>query len=154
MCKQRNYRAIKSACLFAALGIWMLPAVSVAQQYYDPGLLQKTVDRRPVDYQAPGVRAGSFTLNPGVELAWEDNDNIFYLNKNEISDNIIHIRPWLNANSDWSRHEMNFSAFADIAKYDDYGSQDYTDWVVSLDGRIDVKRGSAFNYNASYLSLH
>ena len=92
MCKQRNYRAKKSACLFAALGIWMLPAVSVAQQYYDPGLLQKTVDRRPVDYQAPGVRAGSFTLNPGVELAWEDNDNIFYLNKNEISDNILHIR--------------------------------------------------------------
>ena len=154
MSRQGSYRTIKSACLFAALGIWMLPTISMAQQYYDPGLLQKTVDRRPVDYQAPGVRAGSFTLNPGAEIAWEDNDNIFYLNKNEISDNIFHFRPYLNANSDWSRHELNFSAFADDATYDDFGSQDYTDWLVSLDGRIDVKRGSAFNYKASYLSLH
>ena len=154
MTKQKIYRSIYRGCACLALGICLLPGVSVAQQYYDPGLLQKTVDRKPVDYQPPGIRVGSFKLNTGAELAWENNDNIFYLKDNEISDNIIHIRPWLNLNSDWSRHEMNFSAFADLGYYNDFDGQDFTDWVVSLDGRIDVRRGSGFNYKASYLNLH
>jgi hypothetical protein len=132
----------------------VLPSVSVAQQYYDPGLLQKTVDRKPVDYQSPGIRAGSFNLNAGAELAWENNDNVFYLQEDEISDNILHARPWLNLNSNWSRHALNLSAFADVASYTDYNSQNYTDSVISLDGRVDVKRGSAFNYKASYMNLH
>jgi hypothetical protein len=97
---------------------------------------------------------GSFVLNPGAELAWENNDNIFYRNNTEISDNIVHVRPWLNLNSDWNRHALNLTAYADIGKYRDFDSQDYEDWVVSLDGRVDVKRGSAFNYKASYLQLH
>ncbi len=147
-------RGINRGTIILVLGVWVLPSVSMAQQYYDPGLLQKTVDRRPVDYQAPPIRAGSFNLNTGAELAWENNDNIFYLQKDAISDNILHARPWLNLNSDWSRHAMNLSAFADVASYNDYNSQNYTDWVVSLDGRVDVKRGSAFNYKASYMNLH
>jgi len=131
-----------------------LPGVSVAQQYYDPGLLQRTVDRKPVDYTSPGVRAGSFDLTTGAELAYESNDNIFYLRDDEIDDNIWHIRPWLNVNSDWNRHALNFSAFVDHASYTDFNSQNYTDAVVNLDGRVDVKRGSAFNYKASYMKLH
>ena len=140
--------------MLLAFSVFALPGISVAQQYYDPGLLQKTIDRKPVDYQSPGIRAGSFELNAGAELAWESNDNIFYLQEDEISDNIWHIRPWLNVNSDWSRHALNFSAFVDVASYVDFNSQNYTDAVMSLDGRIDVKRGSAFNYKASYMNLH
>lgn len=154
MRNQSICRGIHRGTIILALSVWILPSVSMAQQYYDPGLLQKTVDRRPVDYQSPGLRAGSFHLNTGAELAWENNDNIFYLEKDEISDNILHARPWLNLNSDWSRHALNLSAFADIASYNNYNSQNYTDSVVSLDGRIDVKRGSAFNYKASYMTLH
>jgi hypothetical protein len=145
---------IKHSCLLAALCVAVLPAISVAQQYYDPGLLQKTIDRKPVEYQSPGIRLGRFLLQPSVELAWENNDNIFYIENKKISDSIIHIRPELNLKSDWSRHSLNFSAYADIAKYNDFGSEDYEDWAVSLDGRIDVKRKSAFSYTASYVQLH
>ena len=154
MIKQRFYSSIQHGCVILVLGGFVLPAASVAQQYYDPGLLQKTVDRKPVEYQSPGIRAGSFVLNPGAELAWESNDNIFYLNNPKVSDDILHARPWLNVNSDWSRHELNFSAYADLGYYSDFSSENYEDWVVSLDGRIDVRRGSAFNYKASYLKLH
>lgn len=151
---QNIYRFISKASIVLALSVWVLPSISMAQQYYDPGLLQKTVDRKPVDYQSPGIRMGGFNLNTGAELAWEYNDNIFYLREQEISDNILHARPWLNLSSDWGRHALNLNAFVDAAYYDDFGSQDYTDWVTSLDGRIDVKRGSAFNYKASYMNLH
>ncbi len=148
------YRIISRGSTLLALCVWILPSITLAQQYYDPGILQKTIDRKPVDYQSPGVRAGSFILNPGAEIAWESNDNIYYMKNNGISDNIIHARPWLNINSDWNRHKLNFSAFADVASYSDFNSQNYTDWVVSMDGRFDVRRKSAFNYKASYMKLH
>ena len=77
MVKQSICRSIKRGSILLALGIWVLPSVSVAQQYYDPGLLQRTVDRKPVDFQSPGVRLGGFQLNTGAELALEKNDNIF-----------------------------------------------------------------------------
>ncbi len=147
-------KMIKRSGLLMTLAALMLPGISLAQQYYDPGLLQKTIDRKPVAYQPPGARLGSFKLHAGAELAYESNDNIFYLNNLEIDDSIFHIRPWANLNSDWSRHELNLNFFADIGKYNDWGSQDYEDWVTSLDGRIDVRRGSAFNYKASYMQLH
>lgn len=132
----------------------LLPVVSQAQQYHDPGLLRKTVDRKPVDFQSKGIRMGSFVLKPGVELAYEHNDNIFYLGNVEISDSIMHVRPWANLSSDWNRHELNVQFYADIGRYNDYDSQDYEDWVFNLDGRIDVRRGSNFNYRAAYMQLH
>ena len=137
-----------------ALGALMLPGISVAQQYYDPGLLHKTIDRKPVDFQPAGVRLGSFVLSPGVELAYENNNNIYYLESGEISDSIIHVRPWANLVSDWGRHALNLHFYADIGRYNDFSNEDYEDWVASLDGRIDVKRGSNFNYKASYMQLH
>ncbi len=142
-----------SSFLLALYGL-VSPTVSVAQQYYDPGLLQRTIDRKPVDFQSAGIRLGSFGLKTGAEIALEHNDNIFYLENEEIGDTLIHVRPWASLNSDWSRHELNLSAYADIGRYDDSTNEDYEDWVLNLDGRIDVKRGSYFNYNATYMPLH
>jgi len=136
------------------LCILIMPAAALAQQYYDPGLLQKTIDRKPVDYQTPGARIGSFILKPGAEFSWEDNNNIFYRSNRKISDDIIHIRPWVTLDSDWNRHELNLSVYGDIGRYDSYGSEDYEDWMVKLDGRIDVRRGSYFSYVASNMQLH
>ena len=70
-------KIFKRYCLLPGLFVVLLPGISVAQQYYDPGLLQKTIDRKPVDYQPPGERLGGFVLNAGAELAYENNDNIF-----------------------------------------------------------------------------
>ena len=147
-------KMIKHSGLLMALGAFMLPGISVAQQYHDPGLLHKTIDRKPVDFQPAGIRLGSFALHTGAELAYEKNDNIFYLPEDEIDDSIFHIRPWANLNSDWSRHALNLSFYADIARYSDFGTEDYEDWVARLDGRFDVKRGSNFNYAANYMQLH
>ena len=147
-------KIIKHCSLLVTLCGFLLPGVSVAQQYYDPGLLQTTIDRKPVDFQSGGIRLGSFALKTGVEIALENNDNIFYFENEEISDSIIHVRPWARLNSDWSRHGLNLSAYTDIGRYDDFGSEDYEDWVLKLEGYIDVKRGSDFNYRASYMHLH
>ncbi len=152
----KSNKFINLSWLVLAFGVLVLPGVSVAQQYYDPGVLQKTIDRKPIEYEAPGARVGSFVLHPGVEVAYENNDNIFYvtLDENKISDSIIHLRPWANLSSDWNRHALELRAFADLGFYNDFGSQDYEDWVTELNGRFDVRRGSHLDYRASYMQLH
>jgi len=140
--------------LLIVLGALVIPGVSLAQQYYDPGQLNKAIDRKPVDLQSPGLRLGSFVLNTGAELAYEDKDNIFYRSNSGISDSIIHVRPWANLKSDWGRHELNFNFYANLGRYNDFGNEDYDDWVAGFDGRIDIRRSSNFNYKASYMQLH
>ena len=135
-------------------GLVVLPGVAFAQQYFDPGLLQKSIDQKPQDFQALGARLGSFMFTPGVELIYEHNDNVFYLEENEIDDSIFHIRPWANLVSDWNRHAFNVTAWADIANYSDFGSEDYEDWALSLDGRVDVRRDSYLSYEGSTMRLH
>jgi hypothetical protein len=152
--KQTVHKRVSHGCIFLILSLLVLPAVSVAQQYYDPGLIQKTVDRTPAEYAATGVRMGSFTLKPGAELAWVNNDNIYYLEKSVASDNVFYIRPWLNLLSDWSRHSFNIRLFAEFGRYQDFDTENYEDWRASIDGRFDVMRNSAFSYYAAYMNLH
>jgi hypothetical protein len=152
--KQIVHKPVSRGCILLILSLLVLPAVSMAQQYYDPGLIQKTVDRTPAEYGPTGVRMGSFTLKPGVELTWVNNDNIYYLEESVASDNILHIRPWLNFLSDWSRHALNLRLFADIARYQDFETEDYEDYRASIDGRFDVRRNSAFSYYMAYMNLH
>jgi len=147
-------RFMQRNAVLLGLSILLLPSISMAQQYYDPGLLQKSIDRKPLDYQPPGLRLGGFVLGTGAELAYESNDNVYYIGDDGVSDSIFHLRPWANLNSDWNRHALNLNFFADIGRYDDFGDEDYEDWVADINGRVDVKRGSHFSYTASYSQLH
>ena len=132
----------------------LLPCVAYAQHYYDPGIQQRSIHRKPTTFEAKGVRLGSFILKPAVELTLEHNDNIYYADEEQVSDTLFHILPRLTLGSDWGRHELNFTAKADIARFSDYGDEDYEDWWLGVDGRIDIKRHSAVNYDVFYSQLH
>ncbi len=138
---------VKRIVVLMAFGLLVLPGTSVA-------LIQKTVNIKPPAFTPVGVRMGSFVLKPGVEFVYAHNDNIFSIESDEISDSIMHALPWANLESDWGRHALNFHFMADIARYNDFGNEDYDDWTVGLDGRIDVKRGSNFDYLVSYMDTH
>ncbi|NIO12982.1 MAG: outer membrane beta-barrel protein [Xanthomonadales bacterium] len=142
-----------SAILVVALGL-LFCIDARAQQYYDPGILQKTIYRMPGDYQAQGVRAGSFIFVPALELVYEDHDNIFYLPEDEVGDTIYHARPSLSLNSDWSRHALSLGASSNIARYQDFSSEDYEDLIFNLNARIDVRHGSFISLRAASMSLH
>ncbi len=138
----------------AALALAMSPGAVLAQQYFDPGLFNKSIEQKPEDYQPPGARLGSFVLLPGAELAWTRNDNVFYTPDNELDDQVWHIRPWADLTSDWNRHALNFSAWGDFARYDDFGENDYEDWALRADGRVDVLQNSWFSADVSAYHLH
>ena len=151
----QNISGYASLCVvLVAICTLLLPTASIAQQYYDPNTLRKTIDRKPIEFLPVGLRLGSFMLGTGIELVVENKDNIFYSNKQEIDDTIFHVRPWFNLQSDWNRHALNVSFFLDVGRYNQYGNQDYEDWTLKLDGRIDVKRRSKFKYGLFTSQLH
>lgn len=142
--------AVAVLCLLQLL----LPARLQAQYYDSPGLGQKPVAAHPQDYKPLGIRAGAFMLHPGVQLAGEYTDNAFYASDNEQSDTIFHIRPYITAQSTWSKHSLNISLAADIARYKDFGERDYEDYLLGITGRVDVKTRSFFSYGLDYMDLH
>ena len=132
----------------------LLPGLLLAQYYDDPGLGQKPVAGYPQDYKPLGIRAGAFMLHPGVQLAAEWTDNVFFTERDKKSDVIYHIRPYVTAQSTWSSHSLNISLAADYAPYNDYSFQDYTDYFLTVTGRLDVKDRSYTSYGATAMRLH
>lgn len=107
-----------------------------------------------VDYKPLGIRVGSFILHPRIEWDGEYNENIFSTDRNEESDFIFHFKPYASLSSAWTRHEFNLSATADIAKYNDFSSEDYEDYMFQAAGRLDVRRGNFFTAKFDYMDLH
>jgi hypothetical protein len=128
--------------------------VAFAQSYDNPTLGQNPVVAHPQDYKPLGVRAGSFMLHPGVELAAEWHDNILYTQDNTISDTVFHVRPYITAQSTWSRHSFSVRLAADVARYADYGFRDYEDYFFQVGGHLDISSQSVFSYGLDYLELH
>lgn len=138
----------------AVAGMLLLSVDALAQSYDNPTLGQNPVIAQPQDYKPLGVRAGTFMLHPGVELAAEWHDNILYTEENTLSDTILHVRPYITAQSTWSRHSFSVRAAADIARYADYGFRDYEDYFFQVGGHVDVSSQSKFSYGFDYLDLH
>jgi hypothetical protein len=132
----------------------LFPGLLLAQYYDDPGLGQKPVAGYPQDYKPLGIRAGAFMLHPAVQLAAEWTDNVFFTERDKKSDIVYHVRPYISAQSTWSRHSLNITLAADYAPYNDYSFQDYTDYFLTVTGRLDVKNRSFMTYGGTAMRLH
>lgn len=143
--------------IFAGMLVALLTSLATsayAQTYDNPGLGEKPVSAHPQDYKPLGIRAGTFMLHPGVELATEWTDNVFYSYDNEQSDFIYHLRPYVTAQSTWSRHSLTVRLAADLAFHNDYSFRDYQDYFLNIGARMDVKTRSSFKYNLDFMRLH
>jgi hypothetical protein len=122
----------------------------------------ETVKTRPRPELAPlGIRAGSFLFFPQIEVQQEYNSNI-YATKNQTKDDFItSVAPGLSIESDWNNHALNFTAGGDFGFYNnttgsgpDTTDQNYQDWNVSTDGRLDVNRDIALFGGGGAAFLH
>ncbi|MBO6504244.1 MAG: outer membrane beta-barrel protein [Kordiimonadaceae bacterium] len=118
-------------------------------------------ERSRPDFQAPGARSGSFIFSPTINAGGRFNSNIFARragatasNPGEIDDFIWSVQPNFALTSDWNQNFVQFTAGADIAKYSDNGREDYEDFNVGVNGRIDIERGMNFTWGANYVDQH
>ncbi len=82
------------------------------------------------------------------------NNNIYAQENNTTDDWITRLGAAVNANSDWNNHALNMGAFVEGGLYADNSDEDYTDYGIIGDGRIDVSRAANLFGGASAAHLH
>lgn len=111
-------------------------------------------ERPRPEYDAVGVRAGSFLIYPEAVVRETYNNNIYATENNTTDDWITVIRPEVKAESDWNNHALNFNAFAAGGIYADHSDEDYFDYGIGGDGRLDITRAANLFGGASFKHLH
>ena len=142
-----------------AVWIAVFAAVPAAAQELNDSLFKRdrnvSVKERPKPgYITDGIPAGSFRVQPQLDLQTEFNDNIFATEINEQSDTIFIIAPSVQAKSDFGRHELIFGGNVRHQEYAEVGTESFTDYGANIDGRLDVKRGTYINAGTNYQKAH
>jgi hypothetical protein len=101
---------------------------------------QSVADRDRPDLNPLGIRTGGFRWFPEVGLELGYNDNIFATESNEQNDLVTVITPNVMVESDWGRHRLAAGADARLGRYADFDNEDYDDWWVWSEGRMDLDR--------------
>jgi hypothetical protein len=140
-----------------AVGVIAFGAVSLgggASFAQEPQRGEPVADRARPDYDAIGMRLGSFIFLPKIDVSETYNDNIFSTQKDKDHDLITRVQPEIALESDWNNHALNFSAGSDVGRYQRSDSENYEDYNVSLSGQIDVRRDTNITAGISYATSH
>jgi hypothetical protein len=130
-----------------------LPVIATAQTDASPFARDRNVsvkERPRPAYDALGIQLGSFLVYPKIEATVSHLDNVFATATNEVSDTVITAGPSVRAVSQWSNHELEVHANANVFKYDKVSSQDNSTYSVGGSGRIDVVRGFTLSPAVSF----
>lgn len=106
------------------------------------------------EYDPQGVRAGAFIIMPKADVSARYDDNVFATTAGRISDWIFVGTPSVEMKSNWNNHALDFKADAEIGRYADQTRENYEDYSLALDGRLDIVRGSDVTADVSYLRRH
>lgn len=114
-----------------------------------------SVGQRPrPDFDPLGVRVGGFLLYPHIGLAERYDDNIFSDEDGEQDDFIAVVNPTAELRSDWNNHALNFIASVELGMYASSDDENYEDFAVAADGRVDILRSTFVTAGLSYAGLH
>ena len=111
-------------------------------------------DRTPPEYQAQGAPVGSFRFLPEVTVDETYNDNIYATKNNAQDDFITTFIPRIALRSDWNRHALNFTAASADGVYSDHTSENFNDYLLQTDGKLDVTRNTRLAGLFSYSGNH
>jgi hypothetical protein len=105
-------------------------------------------------YTPLGVRAGSFLIYPSLSVSEAYDDNIKATKNNTDSDFITLIEPLVRAESNFSRHALGLAAGSSLGFYADHNDENFQDFFVNGNGRLDVTGQSNLTGTASFARAH
>ena len=111
-----------------------------------PGTRQSRPDPRSPSAQAAenydptGVPLGSFRLYPELELGEVYNDNIYATSTGRTGSFIQLVKPSVDLRSDWNNHSLNFFAKGGLGFYSANSTENFQDFSLGTDGRLDIQR--------------
>ena len=139
-----------AACLVAA-GT-MVAAPSVYAQ--NDNRTTTVTDRARPELDPLGVRAGGFIIFPNASITESFDDNIFSGDTSTVDDFITNIVPEIVVKSDWQSHEIKMFGSADIAFHADRSNENYEDFNLGAEARLNVLRDVQVSAGLVYADLH
>ena len=124
----------------AGLVILLAGQTASAQDFFRRDRYESVRDRYQEAFDPDALRFGTFRLDSHLDLGVRQDDNVFADDTGEESDTIFEIAPYLNLNSDWSRHEVAATVDVRHREFSDLNSETTTDVRGTLRGRLDVGR--------------
>lgn len=101
-----------------------------------------------------GIRAGGFIICPNATITESFDDNIFAGDTDTVDDFITNIVPKIVVKSEWQSHEIKMFGSADIAFYADRSDENYEDFNLGAEVRLDVLRDIRISAGLVYAGLH
>lgn len=105
-------------------------------------------------YEPLGIRAGAFRIFPSTSVAETYDDNVNATDDNTRDDFITTISPSIEVQSDFSRHALGLNVFSDVGRYAQDSKEDFWDFGLSGNGRLDITRDSNLNGAFTVARLH
>ena len=143
---------LSSAVVACALLLSATTSVAQVAAVDDPAPSRNAgvLDRARPDFDAVGIRAGSFLILPKATTTLDVSDNIFAAHTNAVSDTVILFQPEVTMRSDWSRNMLELFGRAAFNAYGSNSSQNATETEVRVAGRYDIVDGSNLNAGLGY----
>jgi hypothetical protein len=141
------------ALTLLALTRLALPTGAMAQQVVDDRMENDTAaSRLRPEYDQQGIPAGTFLLFPALSAEGSYNDNIYARSDVKDGDEVLAVRPVVNARSQWARDQLNFLAQAEVDRYATHVSEDVVTWSVAGNGRFELGGDTALSGDAQFAS--
>jgi hypothetical protein len=132
-------RHLQKICALAVSLLVAAPAIAQA-----PSGTQSVAERVPRGYEPYPHPVGSFNLFPSLRADFNATDNFRASSVNPLSDFFVLLTPQLRAQSNWSRHRLNASAFVSQSLHANLTSENVTQFGAEVDGVIEVSRATRF----------
>ena len=145
------FHSVRYAC-GALLVVVALSSSGVAQ---GQGLArgQGVMDRERPDYEATGIRLGSFVAYPAAEVRFGYDDNVFSEDDSERDDAVFTLAPSFLVESEWARHWISFAASSSSVLFASESDEQHTDWSVAGSGRLDLLAASNITASVRFQNL-
>lgn len=138
-----------------------LPALAQAQDAAPRPAARETVDySKPVSrresetYRTLETRLGAWVFTPALELQERYDSNVYATETLIESDLITILKPRARLKSDWSVHSIAFETGADLGWYQTLTDEDYQDWYVRNDNRLEIRHGLDLTTKLLYRNAH
>jgi hypothetical protein len=105
-------------------------------------------------YDPLGIRAGAFRIFPTTDVSVSYDDNVD-ATKNDTRDDFVAVMaPSVEVQSDFSRHAVGFTVFSEVGRFFQETKEDYWDFGITGNGRLDITRDNNVDGNFTVAREH
>lgn len=145
---------IRTIAALLVLPAWLMGLPVEAQTASDDNRTTTVMGRARPETDPVGIRAGGFFILPEFAVSESYNDNLFAAQSGTVDDFISNIEPAIVIKSNWSRHSLVTIAKANFGLHSDRSDEDYQDYSIGGDLRLDLFRDTYMTARLRYQKLH